>query len=224
MRALLAAAVLACCCGCGSMTTEGRQQQEPRPQLPPSLEAELDTIAADPANAVSSGLKAFVPYGVGAAHSLAGYDDPAVTQRLLADMRGADRVHKLALLHVLGMRADPTVDAALRETLRDPQLTATSAYLLARPGYKGYPDRPVDADADRAALRERLDDDTTFEDPFYDRSFRTQDFILAAYIRLVGPDRFEFRDPGLEPLIGYELPRFDDATRADLLEQARRIG
>lgn len=194
-----------------------------QPQLPPALEAELDAIRADPGNAVASGLKAFVPYGVGAAHFLVSYDDPAVTQRLLAEMQGAGRVHRLALLHVLGQRSDPTVDEALRGTLQDSELTATSAYLLARAGFKGYADRPVDVDADRAALRDRLDDDSTFEDPFYNRSFRTQDFVLAAYVRLMGPDRFAFPDPDLEPLIGYELPRFDDATRADLLEQARRI-
>ena len=194
-----------------------------RPPLPPALEAELDAIRADPGNAVASGLKAFVPYGVGPAHFLVSYDDPAVTQRLLAEMQEADRVHKLALLHVLGQRSDPTVDEALRGTLQDPALTATSAYLLARAGFKGYADRPVDADADRAALRDLLDDDSTFEDPFYDRSFRTQDFVLAAYIRLTGPDRFAFPDPDLEPLIGYELPRFDAAARAHLLEQARRI-
>ena len=220
MRALLAAAVLACCSGCAAMTAQSEQHG---PQLPPVLEAELDAIRADPGNAVGYGLKAFVPYGVGAAQFLVSYDDPAVTVRLLAEMQDADRVYKLALLHVLGKRSDPTVDAALRATLRDPQLTATSAYLLARAGFKGYPDRPVDVDADRAALRDRLDDDSTFEDPFYRRSFRTQDFVLAAYIRLTGPDRFEFPDPELEPLIGFELPRFDDATRADLLEQARRI-
>jgi hypothetical protein len=165
-----------------------------------------------------------MPYAVGVAHFLVSYDDSAVTRRLLAEMQGADRVLKLALLHVLGMRSDPTVDAALRDTLRDPELTATSAYLLARAGYKGYADRTVDADADRAALRERLDDDTRFDDPFYHRTFRTQDFVLAAFVRLTGPDRFTFPDPTLEPLIGYELPRFDDATRAELLEQARRTG
>jgi hypothetical protein len=192
------------------------------PKLPPALEEELDRIRADPAGAVGYGRKADVPYGVGGAHFLVSYDDAAVTRRLLAEMQGADRVHKLALLHVLGLRSDPTVDAALRDALRDPELTATSAYLLARAGHKGYADRTVDVDADRAALRERLDVDTLFDDPFYHRTFRTQDFVLAAFIRLTGPDRFAFPDPGLEPLIGYELPRFDDAMRTELLEQARR--
>ena len=220
MRALLAAALLACCCGCAAMTT---QRQQPGPKLPPALEAELDTIRADPGHAVGYGLKADVPYEVGAAHFLASYDDPAVTQRLLAEMQDADRVLKLALLHVLGKRSDATVDGALRGLLGDPQLTATSAYLLARPGYKGYAARPIDVDADRRALRARLDDDSPFEDPFYHRCFLTQDFVLGAYIRLTGPERFAFRDPDVARLIGYELPRLDDATRADLLEQARRI-
>ena len=88
----------------------------------------------------------------------------------------------------------------------------------------GHAARPVDVDvdADRAALRDRLDDDTRFDDPFYHQTFRTQDFVLAASIRLTGPDRFTFLDHAL--LIGYGCPRFDDATRTALLEQARRTG
>ena len=60
--------------------------------------------------------------------------EPTVTE-----MKGADRVHKLALLHVLGMRSDPTVDAALLKTLQDPELTASSAYLLGAPAPRAIP-------------------------------------------------------------------------------------
>jgi hypothetical protein len=193
-------------------------------QLPPALEDELAAIAADPGESVGYGLKAFLPYQPNVAHFLISYDDPAVTERLMAEIGSAGRIHRLALLHVLGMRSDPTVDDALLTTLEDPELRATSAYLLGRPGFKGYPERPRDRDAILAALRPHLTDDGTFEDPFYHRSFRTQDFVLGAFIRLAGPERFRFADPEDADLIGYELPEFDAATRADLLEQAQAIG
>jgi hypothetical protein len=195
-----------------------------KPELPPALEKELRAIAANPGASVGYGLKAYLPYYPSAGRFLISYDDPAVTRRLVAEMNGAGRVHKLALLHVLGMRSDPTVDAALLKTLEDPELTATSAYLLGRAGYKGYPDRKRNLAAIRTALRRHLDNKGTFQDPFYHQEFRTQDFVLGAYIRLVGPGRFHFADPDEADLIGLALPDFDAATRAALLEQAKAIG
>jgi hypothetical protein len=192
-------------------------------RLPDDLEAELEAIRADPGESVGFGEKAFIPYEPNVAHFLITSDDPAVTERLLAEATGdGDRVFRLAVLHVLGKRADAGVDAALLTTLEDPELRATSAYLLGRPGYKGYPERERDAEAIRAALRRHLDDDGIFEDPFYRRSFRTADFVLAAYVRVTGPERFRIADDVLADLIGYELPRFDEETRADLLAQAKR--
>ena len=47
--------------------------------------------------------------------------------------------------------------------------------------------------------------------------------MLAAYVRLTGPGRFHLADPETADMIGYTLPSFDDATRADLLRQAARV-
>jgi hypothetical protein len=192
--------------------------------LPEALEAELDAIHADPGESVGFGEKSYLPYEPNVAHFLISFDAPAVTERLLTELEGSDRVRRLALLHVLGKRSDDTVDRALLTTLEDPELRATSAYLLGRPGFKGYPARPRDVDTVRAALRRHLSDGGTFEDPFYRRSFRTQDFVLAAFVRLTGPQRFRFADPRAADMIGYDLPAFDEATRADLLRQAEAMG
>jgi hypothetical protein len=193
------------------------------PRLSDALEAELDAIRSRPGDSVGLGEKGYAPYEPNIARFLISHDDPAVTQRLLAEMDGADRTLALALLHVLGRRSDPTVDAALRTLLDDPALRATSAYQLGRAGFKPYPKRPRDLDADRAALRRHLDDTATFEDPFQHQTFRVQDFVLAAFVRLTGPRRFTWADPEDADDVGYELPQFDDATRAYLLEQAQRI-
>ena len=72
-------------------------------------------------------------------------------------------------------------------------------------------------------LRGHLADGREFADPFLRRSFRVQDFVLAAYVRVTGPDRFTFADPQAADLIGYTVPRFDEDTRADLLAQAERM-
>ena len=188
------------------------------------LEAELDAIRADPGESVGFGEKAFLPYEPNVAHWLISSDDPAVTERLRGELSGDDdRVYRLAVLHVLGKRADPGVDAALIAALEDPELRATAAYLLGRAGFKGYPERPRDVAAVRAALRRHLADDGTFADPFYRRSFRTQDFVLAAFVRVTGPERFRIGDKHLAELVGYSLPAFSDATRADLLAQSDRM-
>ena len=47
--------------------------------------------------------------------------------------------------------------------------------------------------------------------------------MLGAYVRLTGPKRFRIANANLRDLVGYALPAFDDATRADLLEQARQL-
>lgn len=136
-------------------------------------------------------------------------------------MAGADRVTRLALLHVIGRRADPGVDDVLTAALADPGTRATAAYLLGRPGFKGYPGRPRDVDAVRAALWPHVDDDTTLDDPFARRDIRAGDAALAAWIRLTGPGRFRIPDRTTADLIGYALPVLDDALRRDLLGQAR---
>jgi hypothetical protein len=226
MRAALLALVLLLS-GCPGASGPAQSTQPPamQPELLDALEAELAAIRANPGESVGFGEKSYVPYEPNVAHGLITISDPEVTERLRTELDGSDdRVYRLALLHVLGKRSDATVDDVLIGALEDPELRATSAYLLGRPGFKGYPDRPRDPDAVVAALRRHLDDDGTFEDPFYRRSFRVQDFVLAALIRLIGPDRFHFEHPGLADNVGYELPRFGDEDRADLLAQVERMG
>ena len=194
------------------------------PALPRALEAELDTIRKDPAESVGFGDKAYIPYEPNSAPSLIGSDDPAVTERLLAEARGSgDRVYRLALVHVLGKRTVPTVDTALIGLLDDPELRATAAYVLGRAGFKGYLPRPRDVEAVRAALRRYLEDATMFDDPFYRRTFRTQDFVLAAYVRVTGPERFRIASPAIADLVGLSLPELSDGARTDLLAQAKQL-
>lgn len=194
------------------------------PALSPALEAELATIHDDPAESIGFGDKAYVPYVPNSASALIGSSDPKVTERLVIDARGSGgRVYRLAVLHVLGMRADPTVDAALIALLDDPALRATAAYLLGRVGFKGYPRRARDARAVQVALQRYLDDQTMFEDPFYRRTFRTQDFVLGAYVRVIGPEQFRIPDPTTVDLSGLGLPELTDAERADLLAQAKQL-
>jgi hypothetical protein len=53
-----------------------------------------------------------------------------------------------------------------------------------------YPSRARDEANIIAALRAHLGDTSEFVDPFYRRTFRTQDFVLGALVRLLGPERF----------------------------------
>ena len=176
----------------------------------------------DPVDAIGYGEKVYRPYEPNTGEGLIGSDDPAVTVRLLAEARsGGDRAYRLAVVHLLGMRARVGVDAALIALLGAPDLRATAAYLLGRAGFKGYPTRPRDEAAVVAALRQHLDDASTFDDPFYRRTFRTQDFVLGALVRLLGPERFKASDPRVEDQIGYALPWWSDAVRAELLAQVR---
>jgi hypothetical protein len=192
--------------------------------LPPALEAELVAIRKDPAESVGFGLKAYVPYEPNTGHGLMTGGNDDVTRRLTEEIRGhGDRVYRLALLHVLGKRRDAGVESALLDALADPALRATAAYLLGCAGSKGYPRRTRDAGAVRAALRAYLDDATDFNDPFYRKTFRTQDFVLDAYVRLTGPEKFHFANPDMADLIGLALPELTDASRADLLAQVKRL-
>jgi hypothetical protein len=193
-----------------------------RPALLPALEAELAAIARDPGQSVGLGDKADAPYVPNAARSLISVDDPAVTERLIAEIRAAhDRVYRLALLHVVGRRRDATVDAALIGLLGDAELRALAAYQLGAVGGKGLPKRQRDATgvaAIRAALQPWLDDATPFDDPFTRQSYRTGDFALGAFVRVSGPERFTL-GAAQRDLIGFGRPELDSATRQALLAQ-----
>jgi hypothetical protein len=190
--------------------------------LAPALEAELNAVRAAPLESIGYGDKAYRPYEPNTGERLIGSSDPEVTARLLVEMQDAgDRTYRLAVLHLLGMRADPGVDAALLSLLEDRDLRATAAYLLGRAGFKGYPVRRRDDAAVIAALRRWLDDGSEFVDPFYRRRFRTQDFVLGALVRLLGPERFKTRDDRVEDDIGYALPWWSDDVRAELLAGLR---
>jgi hypothetical protein len=189
------------------------------------LEAELAGIRKDPSEAVGSGEKAYIPYEPIGSDGLQRDRDPAVTDRLLAEVLApSDRTYRLAVLHVLGKRSDPKVDPALITALDDAALRAMAAYLLGRPGFKGYPARPRDLAVVRAALRKYLDDTTTFDDPFNrKKTFRTQDFVIGAYVRLTGVEKFTIPDREVYDLIGQGLPNFGADLRASLLARCKEL-
>ena len=194
------------------------------PVLPNGLENELADIAAEPQEAVGFGLKAYLPYEPTGAEGLMNSDDPAVTARLLAEAEGkGDTTYRLAVLHVLGRRTDITVDAALIQLLDDDVLRATAAYLLGRVGYKGYLPRERNVAAVQAALSSHLEDGTLFADPFYKRTFRTQDFVIGAYVRITGPGQFSFEDAYQGEIIGLGLPSFSEDERKNLIKQIATI-
>jgi hypothetical protein len=200
-------------------------KKAPMAHLTPALEAELDSIRKNPLEAVGFGEKSYLPYEPNGSTGLQRDPDPATTERLAAEIeqRGADRTFRLAVLHVIGKRSDAKVDGVLIAALEDPDLRATAAYLLGRPGFKGYPARARDVAAVRKALRPYLEDGTVFDDPFYKKQFRTQDFAICAFVRLSGPENFAIADKTLAGMIGYTLPRLDDDLRAALIARARSL-
>jgi hypothetical protein len=204
------------------MTMVGKAPPAMTHALDPVLEAELNAVRVDPVGSIGYGEKAYLPYEPNTGEGLVGSSDPAVTARLLAEVQGGgDRAYRLAVLHLLGMRADPGVDPALITLLGDHDVSATAAYLLGRAGFKGYPVRIRDEAAVIAALRQHIDDASPFVDPFYGRTFRSQDFVLGALVRLLGPERFHTSDTQVEEQIGYALPWWSDEVRAALLMQVR---
>jgi hypothetical protein len=196
-----------------------------------ALEAELEAIRADPLGAVGFGEKAYLPYSTTVGQGLVSAPDREVT-RLLSDaivqateITGpADPVAALALLHVVGQRADDLVDGVLMRALGSKALMPTAAYLLGRAGYRGYPERSRDEAAVMRALREHLEDPGDFVDPFLRRTFPGRDFVIAALVRLLGVERFTGVDERQAPMVGLALPDFSDAQRTELVEQLTRPG
>jgi hypothetical protein len=230
--ALLAIAAL------GATTCSGTMAEQPAPKensdvahpatppaLSPPLEAELTAIRRDPLAAVGFGEKAYLPYELVKGRELVDSPEPGVVPHLSAEAldRHNDRVFRLVMLQILGLRREATVDTTLVAALADPALCPLAAYLLGRPGFKGYParDRKTAAPLLRA-LAAHLDDAGRYDDPWYQRAYATGDLVLAAFVRLAGVDRFVFANPEDRDFLGYTL-RFPDPERAGLRAQAKQF-
>jgi hypothetical protein len=98
-----------------------------------------------------------------------------------------------------------------------------AAYLLGRPGFKGYPARDRKSVAPLLrALAAYLDDAGRYDDPWYQHAYATGDLVLAAFVRLAGVDRFVFTTPEDRDFLGYAL-HFPDGERAGLRAQAKQM-
>lgn len=193
------------------------------PQIGP-LETELSKIRDSPATAISASTgKAWLPYDRVLGDDLAHSDDPDVTARLIAEAlhENNERTFRLAMLQFLGWRSDAGADDALILALSDPVLRALAAFLLGRIGYRGYPQRDRPSRRILTALKPHLDDDRPYRDPWYDETWLTSDFVIAAFVRVAGVDRFRFVDDGNKNWIGMELPSFHAAERDNLRSQCK---
>lgn len=193
--------------------------------LPAALEAELSNIRRAPLAAVGFGEKAYLPYELVQGQDLVSDRSAEIVPRLLAealDQRN-DRVFRLVVLQLIGLRREPAVDTALVAALADPVLRPLAAYLLGRPGFKGYPARERKTVAPLLkALSPYLADRSVYEDPWYHSMHRTADLVLGAFVRIAGPDSFTFVDPEERDMVGYTL-RFPETERAGLQEQAQQF-
>lgn len=201
---------------------KSQSSQGPGPQLEARLEAQLLQVREAPEKAIAFGGKAWLPYDLYLGEDLAYSDNPQVTVRLAAEAADQDnaRAFRLAMVQFLGWRRDASADDALIAALSDPTLCPLASFLLGRIGYKGYPLRDRPARRILTALKPHLDDDSTYRDPWLDETYRTGDFVIAAFVRVAGIDRFRFADEEKhKSWIGLELPSFDAAERDNLRDQ-----
>jgi hypothetical protein len=211
----------ACAQNDGNMkNTTSTQNLEPR--LDKHLEAQLDTVRHDPIKAIGFGDKAWLPYYLNTAEDLVSDGDSQISARLYAEASRTDNAlsFRLAALQLLGWRSDPGVDSLLIASLADSALRPLSAFLLGRIGYKGYPRRDRPARQILMALKMYLSDESIYQDPWYNQTFLTQDFIIASFVRVAGVDRFHFvQEEKHKNWIGLELPSFDQTERDNLRRQ-----
>jgi hypothetical protein len=224
--------------GLGSSTCAGTTAEQPTPKensdvahaatpptLSPPLEAELAAIRREPLAAVGFGEKAYLPYELVKGRELVDSPEPGVVPRLSAEALDGrnDWVFRLVMLQILGLRRDAAVDTTLLAALADPTMRPLAAYLLGRPGFKGYPARDRNTAAPLLrALAAHLEDAGRYNDPWYERAYATGDLVLAAFVRLAGVDRFVFANPEDRDFLGYTL-HFPDAERAGLRAQAKQM-
>lgn len=216
--------VLAATSGCATRGEDRPVTQSEKSELGASLDAEIARLHADPLAVVGFGGKAYMPYHLGGDWGLVTTVDGHATVRLLAEARdrGNPIAVRLAALHVLAFREDPAVDDALIACLTDPELRGLAAYLLGRIDFKGYPRRDRATAAIVDALRAHLGDGASYDDPWYRRTFLVSDLVLAAILRLTGPEQYTFTQPDVAEWIGWDLPHFTDAEREQLTAQVRK--
>lgn len=198
----------------------------PESQLPAHIEAQLLEVRNAPTKAIAFGGKAWLPYHLYLAEDLAYSDNPQVTVRLSAEAADENNVRafRLAMVQFLGWRRSPDADDALILSLADPMLRPLAAFLLGRIGYKAYPRRDRPARRILTALKPHLEDNLTYLDPWYDETYRTGDFVIAAFVRVVGVDRFRFvQEKKHKNWIGLELPSFNVAERDNLRTQCEAV-
>lgn len=224
--------------GLGAATCAGTMAEQPAPKensdvahpatpptLSPPLEAELTAIRNNPLAAIGFGEKAYLPYELVKGRDLVDSPEPGLVPRLAVEALDGhnDRVFRLVMLQILGLRREAAVDTTLIAALADPALRPLAAYLLGRPGFKGYPARDRKSVAPLLrSLAAHLDDAGHYDDPWYQRSYATGDLVLAAYVRLAGIDRFVFANAENRDFLGYTL-HFPDAERTGLRTQAKQF-
>lgn len=226
--AVAALAVVACSGPVASVPTPKENHIVTTPPathvLPAALEAELVHIRRAPLAAVGPGEKGYLPYELLQGADLARDPDSAIVPRLATEALDPrnDVVFRFVMLQILGLRREAAVDDALVVALADPMLRPLAAYFLGRSGYKGYPQRDrKTTEPLLGALAAHLHDVGVYEDPWWHTRYATADLVLAAFVRIAGPDRFAFVDPSERVFLGYTF-RFPDAERAGLLGQAER--
>ena len=71
----------------------------------------------------------------------------------------------------------------------------------------------------------QLDDGGEFHDPWRDQSLHTQDLVIAAFVRIAGPERFDLSalDRPRAEMIGYEPAELDPASRSSLVAQCKAV-
>lgn len=199
-----------------SFETAQKQNQSSGPKpipLAPTLEAELSEIDQKSDESIGVGKNPEQPYEVKIGLALISTHFSTIDRRLGQEIRDHNRdiQYRLALLHIVGRRSQPSTEKLLIEFLAAPELQATSAYLLSRIGTPGYPGRIRNRKELLAKLHQYLDANEDFTDPWLKKTLPVSDFILAACIRIT--------DGELPKNLGPGLPNLSPESRSKYREQ-----